>query len=212
MTNDLLINTTSFGKTSDKADSLVIEISSNSIEFCEMSSTENKPLWVVNYPLDNGSGKSKSEQLITALTHFQFAKKKFNNVLINYFTTQFTLCPVNFYSKDNLRSLLEFNVGSVSEAIIQTDDITHDIKLIYAIDEEFKSTMDNIFPNHHLKHSLTVLTKLMMSSDELTKENLLFSIHADHIEVTLKQDNKLILANQYSIKVQEDVLYYILFI
>ena len=52
----------------------------------------------------------------------------------------------------------------------------------------------------------------MLVSEELVKEHILLSIHSNYIEVVVKQDQKLVLANQFSIKTQEDVLYYVLFI
>lgn len=211
MTSDIQINTNSFGKISDLADCLIIELSASVIEFCEMNAEQNKLQFVTAYPIESASNITLSEHLIIAIKHFQLSKKAYKKVYVNYFNPQFTLCPVNFYVQENLRSLLEFNVGSVGNQLIETDDITTDIKLIYAIDEQLKSTLDNIFPNHHLTHTLSVLAKLMLNAEEMTKENILLSIHTNHIEIIVKQDHKLILANQFSIKTQEDVLYYILF-
>jgi hypothetical protein len=108
--------------------------------------------------------------------------------------------------------MLEFNAGSVADKLVLTDDINTDIKLIYAIEESLKSTLDLIFPNHQLKHSLTILSKLMLVSEELINEQIILSIHSNYIEVVVKQDQKLVLANQFSVKTQEDVLYYVLFI
>jgi hypothetical protein len=208
----LEVNHTSFGQLSDSADSLVIEISDSLIHFCELQSEQNKPLYICNYPIENTPNNTLSEHLISAIKHFQFSKKNYQHVYINYFNQQFTLCPNAFYNSNNNRSLLEFNTGATSDKLVITDDINADIKLIYAIDESLKSTLDLIFPHHQLKHTLTVLSKLMLLSEELGKENIILSIHANYIEVIVKQDQKLVLANQFSVKTQEDVLYYVLFI
>ncbi len=208
----LEINHTSFGKLSDSADSLVIELSDHLIKFCEFNSSESTPLYICLYPIENTIQVSLNEHLINALKHFQFSKKTYKQVTINYFTAQFTLCPTAFYNSDNNRSLLEFNAGNTDNKLIITDDINTDIKLIYAIDENLKSLLDQLFPSHFIKHTLTVLSKLMLSSDELTKEHVLLSVHSNYIEIIVKQDQKLLLANQFSIKTQEDVLYYILFV
>jgi len=208
----LEINHTSFGKLSDTSDSLVIELSDNLIKFCEFNSSDNTPLYICLYPIENTLQVSLNEHLINALKHFQFSKKTYQHVAINYFTAQFTLCPTAFYNSENNRSLLEFNTGGTHNKVILTDDINADIKLIYAIDEDLKSFLDQLFPSHFIKHTLTVLAKLMLLSDELTKDHILLSVHANYIEIIVKQDQKLLLANQYSIKTQEDILYYILFI
>ncbi|MES2516014.1 MAG: DUF3822 family protein [Bacteroidota bacterium] len=212
MQQQIHINHTSFGQLSDLADSLVIEVSSSLLSFSELQSAENKPLFICHYPLDNTINYSLSEHLISAVKHFQFSRKKYEHVYINYFTHQFTLCPTAFYNNEHNRAMLEFNNGSISNQLIFTDDINADIKLIYAVDEALKSTLDQLFPHHQLKHSLTVLSKLTLLSEELSKEQIVLAVSANHIEVVVKQDHNLLLANQFSTKTQEDVLYYALFI
>lgn len=206
------INHNSFGQLSNLADSLVIELSDNYIKFCELQSNEANPLYVCHYPIENDLKHTISEHLINALKHFQFSKKSYKHVYINYFTAQFTLCPNAFYNHENNRALLEFNSGTIGSKFIVTDDVSPDIKLIFAIDEELKSTLDQLFPNHFLKHTLTVISKLTLASEEFIKEHIVLAINSDYIEVAVKQEQKLLLANQYSIKTQEDVLYYVLFI
>lgn len=205
-------NYNSFGHSSELADGLVVELSDNLIRFCEFQYNENNPLYICHYPIQNIIQHSLSEHLITAVKHFQFSKKSYKYIYINYFTSQFTLCPSAFYNTESNRTLLEFNTGTSENKIIITDDVNADIKLIYSIDENIKSTLDQLFPNHFIKHTLTVLSKLMFSSEELIKENIILSIHSNYIEVIVKQDQKLVLANQYSIKTHEDILYYALFI
>ncbi|MES2763980.1 MAG: DUF3822 family protein [Bacteroidota bacterium] len=212
MVAQIHINHTTFGQASDLADSLVIELSGSLISFSELQSTQNKPLFICHYPIDNILDHSLSEHLISAIKHFQFSKKKYQHVYVNYFTHQFTLCPTAFYNSNNNRSMLEFNTGSVADQLVLVDDINADIKLIYAIDEVLKSGLDQIFPHHQLRNSLTVLSKLMLLSEELIKEHIVLAIHANHMEVVVKQDQKLLLANQYPAKTQEDILYYVLFI
>lgn len=212
MSGEIKINHSSFGQQSNSADCLIIELSESHIQFCEIESQQNKPVFICDYPIENVLKHTLSEHFISAIKHFQFSKKQYQHVFINYFTSQFTLCPIVFYDTNNNRSMLEFNVGSVSDKLILTDDINTDIKLIYAVDESLKSTLDLIFPNHQLKHTLSVLSKLTLVSEELIKEHIILSIHSNYIELAVKQENKLLLANQFSVKTQEDVLYYVLFV
>lgn len=212
MSAEISINHTSFGQSSNVADTLVIELSETFIQFCEIESTQNKPVFICDYPIENILKYTLSEHLISAIKHFQFSKKKYQHVYINYFTAQFTLCPVAFYNAETNRSMLEFNVGSVSDKLVLVDDVNADVKLIYAIEESLKSTLDLIFPNHQIKHTLSVISKLMMVSEELVKEQIILSVHSNYIELVVKQEHKLLLANQFSVKTQEDVLYYVLFV
>lgn len=212
MLADVFLNTNSFGKLSESADTLVIELSDDAIQFCELNSSQNQPQYLVGYSVESVIEMSLAEHLINAVKHFQFSKKQYQHVFVNYVTKQFTLCPANFYALDTARSVLEFNVGNVNDQLILTDEINSDIKLIYAIDEQLKSMLDRLYPQHQLKHSLTVLSKLMMSAEEFTKENILLSVHSNYMELVVKQENKLVLTNQFAIKTQEDILYYLLFV
>ena len=206
------INHTSFGQLSDLADTLVIELSDSLIQFCEFQSEQNKPLFLCNYPIENTINVFLNEHLINAIKHFQISKKSYEHVYVNYFNRHFTLCPASFYDVANNRSLLEFNTASVSNKLIFADDVNTDIKLIYAVDDSLKSALDLIFPNHQLKHTLTVLSKLMLQTEELIKEAVILQIHSNYIEVIVKQDQKLVLANQFTITTHEDILYFVLFI
>jgi hypothetical protein len=212
MSSDIHIHQASFGKPSNLADSLTIELCDTLIQFCEQKSEQNIPTYICAYPIDNNQLLSLNEHLINAVKHFQFSKKHYKYVYVNYFTAQFTLCPTNYYNLETSRSILEFNSGSIIDKLVLSDDVNTTIKLIYSIEESLKSTLDQVFPNHQIKHTLTTLSKLMLQSEELIKETILLSIHSNYIEVIVKEGTKLILANQFSIKTQEDVLYYVLFI
>ena len=52
----------------------------------------------------------------------------------------------------------------------------------------------------------------MLRAEELMKENILIQIHSNYIEVIVKQEQKLVLVNQFTITTNEDILYYVLFI
>ena len=164
----LEINHTSFGQPTDLADSLVIELSDSFIQCCELQSEQNTPLFICNYPIDTIINHTLSEHLINAIKHFQFSKKTYRHVYVNYFNQQFTLCPGAFYKSENNRSLLEFNTGTTADKLILCDDINADIKLIYSVDESLKSALDLIFPHHQLNHSIIEIQIL---------KGLMFQIH-----------------------------------
>lgn len=204
-------NHSSFGRISEQADTLVLELSPYGIGFCELNSDLNQPLYTVHAGIDSQSPLSVKEQVISAIRHFRVSQRTYRSVYINLFTELFTLCPAAFYEAESKRQILEFNAGPSGDAVILQDDITQEIKLIYAIDEQLKSTLDLIFPNHHMKHSLSVLSQLMLHSEDLAKAHVLVNIHDAYIELVIKQDGKLVLANQFGVRSAEDILYYILF-
>ena len=211
MSSEIHINQTSFGKLSEQADVLVMEVSEHGIDFCELHNALNQPLYTVHYDIDKNSALPIKEHIVSAIKHFQFSKKNYRDVYVNVFTELFTLCPAPFYDPENARQLLEFNTGKTTDTIILNDDITNGIKLIYGLDEQLKSALDLIFPHHKIKHSLSVLSQLMLHTEDLSKDQVLINMHRDYMELVIKQEGKLLLANQFAVKTQEDVLYYVLF-
>ncbi len=202
----------SYGQSSGLADTLVIEVSASSIQFCELKSETNCPVYICSFPFDNTVAKSISDQIFLAINHFGFSKKSYKKVLVNDVSSNFTLCPTPFYESTNTRDLLGFNCGDIGNDLVLTDEINTSIKLIYSVNESIKSVLDKLFPQHQLKHNSTLLSRLMLNSEELTKENMLIYIREHTIEIIVKQNQQLLLVNQYAIKTNEDVLYYILFI
>ena len=202
----------SYGQSSGLADTLVIEISATMLQFCELQSETNCPVYICAFPFDSSVNKTISEQLLIAINYFGFTKKTYKTVLVNEVSSRFTLCPTSFYEPDNARNLLEFNCGDIGNDLILADDINASVKLIYSVSESVKSVLDKLFPQHQLRHNNTVLARLMLNSEELSKENMLIYIRENTIEIIVKQNQQLLLANHYTIKTHEDVLYYILFI
>ncbi len=212
MNLEISIHNQSFGTTTDTVDVLVVEINEHYISFCEFESSVITPVSISHFLIDDVLKTSTSEQLLHAMKHYKINTSKYKKVFVNYSTALFTLCPVSFFESENARLLLEFNVGVLAQKQILYDAISSDVKLIYAIDEELKSTLDKIFPQHQLHHALTVLSKLALNSDELQNQSLVIHIYKNYIEVVLKNKNELILVNQYTVNSNEDVLYFVLFI
>jgi len=108
--------------------------------------------------------------------------------------------------------LLQFNCGKIENDLILTDDITSHIKIIYSIPASLKSLFNQTFPNHQLKHSACVLSQLAVHSEDLGNEDILLNVRDNYIELVLKINNQLICVNQFTIKTEVDVLYYVLFL
>lgn len=202
----------SFGQSANSANTLVIEYSKQSFYFCELQSDINAPSFITSVVIDIQSTKTLVEQFSLALNHLGFHKKKYEQVWIDVVDEEFTLCPEVLFDVDNARAILEFNCGDSKQKPLLVDDVNPTIKLIYTIDEELKSLFDKLFPQHQFRHRMTLLNRLMLNAEEFSKEDVLVSINEQSISIILKQQQQIVLANQYQIKTNEDVLYYLLFI
>ncbi len=213
MNSDLITSYVSYGKQTSLANNLVINMSDDLISVAQYQSNANDTEFlcaqhVTFNPLEYNAEKA----FLGLIKQFNALAKADQKVQVNYFTKQFTLCPTDLYSDESKKKLLEFNVGDIDNQLVGVNDITPDIKLIFAINEILKSTIDQVFPQHHLKHSLCSLAQLALHADEFTKEQIVIEVHQHTMEVVVKNNNKLLLANTYEVKSTEDVLYYVLFI
>jgi hypothetical protein len=205
----LTIKNDTYGNPLNNSNGLIIDYAEDLLSFCEFDMNTFEPLFISHYPINEAEAHTA---FLSAINYFQFSKKNYSTVCINYFTEQFTLCPTQFFNESDKKTLLEFNCGGVENKIVLTSDISSDVKLIYSISETLKSLFDQTFPNHHIKHSLCVLSQLMMNSKDLLSEDVLLTIHESRIEFVVKNNHQLLIANQFSVKTEQDVLYYLLFL
>ena len=205
----LNLNYTTYGNQSNLADAIVINFCEDRMWVCEFDSTLFMPLFIYSYTI---SQANLNQEILKAFNYFQLDKKKYNAVYVNYFSANFTLCPNAFYDEENKKNLLEFNCGKIENQLVLTNDVSTSIKLIYSIPETLKSLLNQTFPNHHLKHSSCVLSQLMLTSKEFIRDTILLSVNDSHVELVVKKDQQLIMANQFAVKTEQDVLYYLLFL
>ncbi len=198
-----------YGDQTNSTNGLMIDYSDEFIAFCEFELSTFKPVFITQTELTKNDNNSS---LFKALNYFQFTKKNYKAVYINYFTELFTLCPTPFYNEVDKKELLQFNCGNIENKIILTNDISSSVKLIYSISESLKSLFDQTFPNHQLKHSLAVLAQLMLNSKDLLNEQVLLNVNNTYIELVVKNEHELVMVNQFAVKTEQDVLYYLLFL
>lgn len=202
----------SFGQASALADTLVIGFSRYDMSFCEIQSETNTILNVQSQLVDTALNQSMTEQLTLALNQLGFMKKTYRHVMVNVIDDVFTLCPVALYDEANARNLLEFNCGNTASKPLITNNINASVKLFFCMDEEVKSFFNRVFPHHHVKHQITILSHLFLTSEEFNNQQLLLSINENSINIIFKHQQQLVLANHYQAKTNEDVLYYLLFV
>ncbi|MFO0322334.1 MAG: DUF3822 family protein [Bacteroidota bacterium] len=198
-----------YGNQINNADTLIIDYDDALVSFCELEIGTFKPVFISQSIITENDNHAS---LIKAFNYFGITKHAHKNIYINYFNNQFTLCPITFYSETNKKDLLQFNCGKIENDLILTDDITSHIKIIYSIPASLKSLFNQTFPNHQLKHSACVLSQLAVHSEDLGNEDILLNVRDNYIELVLKINNQLICVNQFTIKTEVDVLYYVLFL
>lgn len=201
----------SVGQPANKADGICLELSESSLSLCETELATSKALYISGYYQEASFGTPGS-LIAEGLKATRLQLKPYSKISVNYTGRQFTLVPAAFFDEKDARELLEFNCGDTGAGIILSDEVNADIRLIYSIDEALKSTIDRLFPNHHLRHTGSVLAKLLLQSDELANEQVLLHMDKGSLFITIKKDGQLQLCNHYQVQTDEDILYYVLFV
>jgi len=195
-----------------KSEVLVLTLSYNGFELAEFS----KAPYIITKIADlNFTHAIKDVQemnnyLIQFISEHNLNKQHFQQILINWVGNHFTLLPTSFYEPEKARDLLEFNIGKNPEESVITNDV-EDIKLVYSIPNEIKSTLDRLFPSHNLKHIGYSTVKLFFNHFQLKNAELFLNIHNGQTEIVIKKDKKPLLYNVFNTLSDEDILYYLLF-
>lgn len=200
----------STGQQINQANSLCLDLTAAGMVACELDGPANKPLYLAHHTYQDLYSDPPA-LLAEGIKACHVRPKQYGKTYINYSGRQFTLVPSAFFSEADARALLAFNCGDTGDDVILYDDINPEIKLIYSIHERLKSAIDKLFPNHHLKHSATVMAKLAMQGDDLAKEQVLLAIDDASVLIIARQQQQLLLCNQYQVQTDEDILYYLLF-
>lgn len=201
----------SLGQPANKADGICLELSEGGLALCETELATGKVLYVSAYQQEASFGAPGS-LVAEGLKATRLQLKPYSKISVNYTGRQFTLVPTAFFEEKDARGLLEFNCGDTGSDIILSDEVNADIRLVYSINEGLKSTIDRLFPNHHLRHTGSVLAKLLLQSEELAGEQVLLRIDDGSLFVAAKKDGQLLLCNHYQVQTDEDILYYVLFV
>lgn len=197
------------GSRSNAATALCLDVSPDAVSLCELDMENSEALFLASY--QSRHDLSPVQLVADALKHTQVQLKPYKHTLLNFSGRPFTLVPTAFFEEDQARTLLEFNTGSTGNDVIQWDEINSDIRLIYSIPEELKSFFDKSFPNHQLRHTASIVVKLLLQSDELAHDDLLIYIAPGSVYLAVKKGDRLLLCNQYQAHTDEDILYYVLF-
>ncbi len=200
-----------FGSTSHQSNTLIIEISPESISLCEYNSNYHTANFIFNYPLILKANENHVDAVISFFKNSGIHTQKFSYVYINIVNNLYTLCPAQFYDDEKKSLLLEFNCGPLNHMDVLVDEVSSSVKLIYAVNTQLKSCLNQHFPKHQIKHAITILNKLALFSPDLLQSNFIVQLRQSSLEIIHKNESNILFSNIYQVNSNEDVLYYILF-
>lgn len=150
------------------------------------------------------------EKIRYLISNYRLDQGLFKNVNICILNTQFTLVPEAYDLKDNVKKLLDFTTGSEktkNSFIHKTDQLN----FCYTITEELLPYLERTFKNATIRHAGVITIDLLMNNSSVKNADLLLNFNNGIFEIAAKKQNKLIYYNVFHYEINEDVLYYLLF-
>lgn len=152
-----------------------------------------------------------AEKTGDSLTHLiqaePFFSQTFESVVIGLSSSCFTFVPAPLFQQKNMQDWLAFNHEIPKGSVVLQDELKScDSRLVYAVPEGVKNSLDRSFPNNITKCYMSSLVE-NLSAGRLRKCSL--DIHPAAFDLILS-DGKLVMANTFLYESAEDLLYFLL--
>jgi len=150
-----------------------------------------------------------------AIAHNKYLANQFNQVFFCCDTHQYTLLPKPLYMTDKKEDYWNLNFDNkASEETILTDEVRMtDIINMYYMDKTLPAINElmNVYPNLCFVHRQTIqMSMSVMKNRQGNQQQLHLFLQQDAIDVVYTSEGRVILANTYAYKKEDEFLYYVL--
>ncbi len=193
---------------------LSIQISLSGLSFCILQRATNTITFLKQIAFDK---RLNPIELLSQLEHVfnseTVLNDTFSKVCVIHDNELYTIVPKPLFDEALLADYLKFN-----SKILKSDFITHDTLLlndsanVYVPYINVNNFIYEKFGDFTYKHISSVLIEAILSIEKNAKITKFYvNVNADHFEIIVVKNGKLILYNTYGYRTKEDFIYYILF-
>jgi hypothetical protein len=152
----------------------------------------------------------KIKNIFKTDTHLQ---NDFNSVTVVHQNNLSALVPNRFFSEKNLASYLNFNIKTLPIDYITFDAINSiNSKNIYVPYVNINNYLFQNFGEFEYQHHSTVLIEKLLNIKGNSEKKMYVNVSKTTLDITIIENNKLLLFNTFSYNTEEDFIYYILFV
>jgi hypothetical protein len=152
----------------------------------------------------------KIKNIFNTDTHLQ---NDFNSVTVVHQNNLSALVPNRFFSEKNLASYLNFNIKTLPIDYITFDAINSiNSKNIYVPYVNINNYLFQNFGEFEYQHHSTVLIEKLLNIKGNSEKKMYVNVSKTTLDITIIENNKLLLFNTFSYNTEEDFIYYILFV
>ncbi len=192
---------------------LTIQAGEEGVVYCIFDTVRNKYIVLTNHPIEEELSKEvyyeKIEEIFKNDELFHNQYKSVNVIIINRKTT---LVPSAFFQKDQLKSLMDFNIGIDDLDEIHYNHIEHiDAYNVFTIPNRLANEIVELFSRVNFFHQATPLLVDIPKMITAHKQTRVFvHIYRNMYDIAVVQNGKFMLYNNFKFSNENDLVYYIL--
>lgn len=140
-----------------------------------------------------------------------FFIQPFKTTQIVVVSKEYTLVPDIFFEKKKIKDIFNFNITNKKETILNEKIEKNNCYILFAMDDEVHSFLYRHLWNPVFTHHISrILPYFSQHNNETEEKRCYLNFHNDLMDICCFRQNKLLLANTYSVKEKFDALYFII--
>lgn len=194
---------------------LSIQLSLDGFSFCIINKSLNEVTALYDYTFINKS-PTPEKHLANVIEVFKLEKllqRRYHTVNITHVNDLSTLVPKAFFNHEQIKSYIKHSSKVYKNDYIVHDPlVNHDMMNVYIPFVNINNFLLEKFGAFEYKHFSTVLVDNLMNTYKFSEHPHMFvHICAEHFEIVIIANSKLLLYNSFKYQTKEDFIYYILF-
>ena len=195
---------------------LSILLQPDGFSFCISSKNEeDQPIVeTLSFDLHNATPQIQTDFLKHSFSENEhLVNSTFKSVNIAHANNLSTFVPKAFFKEENISDYLKYNIK-----VLQNDFIVHDVIEgaeminVYIPFVYLNNFLFDKFGSFEYRHSSTVMVASLLKKTTPKDESIFYiNVENGFFQITVIQNNKLVLYNAFDFKTKEDFIYFILF-
>ena len=200
--------------TSKNYKKLSIQVSLNGFSFCCFDTLNNTITALNEVNFEEAQRASKIEELYSAaFKKFPEFKDTYDEILVIHNNNLSTFVPTALFDENYLGSYLQYTTKVFETDFFTFDTISnYDMNSVYIPYININNFLIDNVGSFDYKHVNSILVeKILESSKNNDEKKMVVNFNANHFEVIVVQNQKLLLFNSFDYQTPEDFIYYLLF-
>jgi hypothetical protein len=200
--------------TSKKYRKLSLQVSLKGFSYCCFDTLNNTIVSFNEIHFDSNQKPNQIEEAFEeAFKSHPVLKDAYDEIIVIHSNNLSTFVPVPLFDENYLGSYLQYNTK-----VFETDFFTYDqisnyqINTVYIPYININNFLIDTVGSFDYKHANSILIeKILDASKNNDDKKMIVNFNADHFEIIVVQNQKLLLFNSFEYQTPEDFIYYLLF-